>query len=375
VGSQRKVPADGGGGEGVRLESYEEVRALLRSPDTRQGGFAVEQAETLPRKMRRPVLWRDGPEHRDDRRQTARFFTARRVESSYREMMASVADEQCALLRRVGRADVADLSFALAVAVAAEVVGLVPARPGMAKRLQRFFDDPRVDPDDKLRSLYARVRAAVSLAGFYLADVRPVVRARRRQRRDDLVSHLVDQGCTGGEILGECVTFGAAGMITTREFIVVAVWHLLTDDELRARWVAGDRAARTAILQEILRLEPVARTVYRVTTAEVRVGGRTIPAGTKVAASLTAANVDPAAVGPDPERVCPGRAVESALSFGDGPHRCPGAHVALQESEIFLSRLLALPGLRMAAPPAVRIRSEIEAYELSGLILTVDRAG
>jgi cytochrome P450 len=366
------VPAGGGGDAagGWRLETYEEVRALLRSTDTRQGGFGVEQAETLPRKMRRPVLWQDGPEHREDRRQTARFFTARRVESAYREMMTRVAAEQCALLRGRGSADVSRLSFAFAVAVAAEVIGLVPAKPGMAARLQRFFDDPRVDPDDRLASLWARVRALISMGRFYLADVRPAVRARRRQRRDDLVSHLIDQGCTNGEILGECLTFAAAGMITTREFTVVAVWHLLTDDGLRTQWDAADRDGRTAILQEILRLEPVARTLYRVTTADVTVGDATIPAGTTVAASLTAANVDPAAVGGDPERICPGRPVESALSFGDGAHRCPGAHVALQASEIFLSLLLDLPGLRMASPPTVAIRSEIEAYELTGLILT-----
>ncbi|WP_449350719.1 hypothetical protein [Streptomyces shaanxiensis] len=35
---------------------------------------------------------------------------------------------------------------------------------------------------------------------------------------DDLISHLLAEGCSDAEILGECLTFAAAGMVTTREF-------------------------------------------------------------------------------------------------------------------------------------------------------------
>jgi cytochrome P450 len=62
---------------------------------------------------------------------------------------------------------------------------------------------------------------------------------------------------------------------------------------------------------------------------------------------------------------------DAGLAFGDGPHKCPGAHVAIQESEIFLSTLFALPGLRMTQAPTVTFRKEIEAYELSGLVVAV----
>jgi hypothetical protein len=52
-----------------------------------------------------------------------------------------------------------------------------------------------------------------------------------------------------------------------------------------------------------------------------------------------------------------------------GPHRCSGAHVAIQETDIFLTKLLALPGLRMTRPPVVRIHPELGSYELVGLIV------
>src|SRR5439155_23414685 len=129
------------GDDGVwHVDSFAAARAVLRSTETRQAGFGVEEARRLVARMRPPVLWRDGPEHREHRRQTARFFTPRRVDEKYRELMHRYADEQCERLRRDGRADLSQLSFALAVAVAGEVVGLTPGRPGMAQRLERFFE-------------------------------------------------------------------------------------------------------------------------------------------------------------------------------------------------------------------------------------------
>jgi cytochrome P450 len=216
------------------------------------------------------------------------------------------------------------------------------------------------------------------MAVFLWRDVRPSVASRRRQRRDDLISHLIDEGCTMGEILGECVTFGAAGMVTTREFITLVAWHLFTDDDLRAAYVSGTEKERVAILHEILRLEPVVDRLSRWTTAEVAVPGATIPAGTKVDVVIAATNADPAAMGADAGAVCPARPLtdgvaDAGLSFGDGAHRCPGAYIAIQETDIFLTKLFALPGLRMVREPAVRIRPEISSYELIGLRVMVDR--
>ena len=387
AGSHRKVPREQApsgcpvrvDADGVwHVEGYAAARAVLRSTETRQAGFGAEEARPAMRNMRPPVLYRDGAEHREHRKQTARYFTPRKVQQSYQELMHRYADEQIAVLRRKGRADLSRLSFALAVAVAGEVIGLTPARCGTARRLERFFTESRTKPG--LRSpaaLYRLLYVRGTLLAFYAFDVLPAVRARRRERCDDLISHLLDEGCSNPEILGECVTFGAAGMITTREFITVAAWHLFTNEELRAGYLAGDEAARMAILREILRLEPVVANLTRSTTAEVEVPGATIPAGAKVDVVIGSANLDPGAVGPDGSQVCPARQLadgvgDAVLAFGDGPHRCPGAHIAIQETEIFLTRLFALPGLRMVREPDVRLRQQIDSYELTGLIVAVD---
>src|SRR6266508_1338481 len=107
--SQRKVPRDQPisgcpvhvDAEGVwHVEGYAPARTVLRSTDTRQAGFGVENAARTSRKMRLPVLWRDGVEHREHRRQTARFFTPRRVNEKYRDLMHEYADAQIGRLVR-----------------------------------------------------------------------------------------------------------------------------------------------------------------------------------------------------------------------------------------------------------------------------------
>ncbi|WP_213009050.1 cytochrome P450 [Paractinoplanes toevensis] len=386
VESQRKVdrgelapgcPVHRGSDDVWRIQDYATAREFLRHTETRQAGFGIEGVKRFAKGMRLAVLYRDGPEHREHRRQTAKYFTPKRVDSAYRGLMERLADEQCAVLRSAGTANLSDLSFQLAVAVAAEVVGLTESRGSTAKRLDRFF---ALVPDGDakgLSALYQGLHQLYTMGAVYWRDVRPAVNARRKQGRDDLISHLIDEGCNRKEILGECVTFAAAGMITTREFISVAAWHLFADEELRTRYRSGDEKARFGVLHEILRLEPVVADLMRWTTADVEVGGVTIPEGVLVDVGVAAANADPAAVGDDPQLVCPARPLadgvaDSGLSFGDGAHRCPGAYIAIQETDIFLTRLFAMEGLRMVHEPKVRIRPEIAAYELVGLIVAVE---
>jgi cytochrome P450 len=369
------------------IRDFATARAVLRSTDTRQAGFAMADATRVSRtfRMRMPVLYRDGAEHREDRRQTSKYFTPRRVDTAYRALMERVADEQCETLRKHGSADLSRLALILSVAVVGEVLGLTEAGRGMTKRLERFFATRGELSWRRPQALVKELIVNVNMLLFYRRDVLPSIAVRREQSRDDVISHLIGDGCRNLDILAECVTFAAAGMVTTREFITLATWHLLSDDALRRAFQDGSEEERHAILREILRLEPVVSDLFRHTTADIEVGcvdgPRTIPAGTRLDISLAAANLDEAAVGDAPETICPHRVsgvgvgvgeLDAGLSFGDGAHRCPGSHVALLETNVFLTKLLALPGIRLATTPRIRHRPEISSYELSGLRLVVD---
>ena len=70
------------------LRSFALVRAVLRDPEaTKQAGFGAEVAAQATSKMRPPILYLEGPEHKAQRTATARYFTPQTVSRDYREMM------------------------------------------------------------------------------------------------------------------------------------------------------------------------------------------------------------------------------------------------------------------------------------------------
>jgi cytochrome P450 len=366
-------------GDVWHVRSYRAVRQVLRDADaTRQAGFNAELVGRTS--LRQPVLFQDGAEHREQRTAIARFFTPRTVEERYLELMAELSDDLIDRLVAAGWGDLDDVSLALAVEVAARVVGLTDSRrPGMAARLEAVLSLERLDGVASARRALELLRGQARMWWFYLLDVRPAIAARRRQPREDVISHLLAKRYRDVEILIECITYGAAGMATTREFISMAAWHLLERPELRARYLGAEREERQRILHEILRLEPVVGHLYRRAVAEIEIEheGRVerIPAGAKIDLDLRAANADPAAVGEEPlclrpDRELTGGVQPGVLSFGDGAHRCPGAFIAMEESDVFLQRLLRLP-LEVATPPRLAWNELIESYELRGFRLAV----
>jgi cytochrome P450 len=363
------------------VRSYQAAREVLRETESvRQAGFGAEQVERAGARMRPPILYLEGAEHRTQRKATARFFAPKVIEG-YREMIEELSEQLVARLRVDRPVDLTELSETTAVTVAARVVGLTSSRvPAMARRLDALFHGDsaaRRDPRSVLRSLDHRT----ALLRFFFLDVKPAIRARRRRPQEDVISQLLEQGFRDVDILTECVTYGAAGMATTREFITVAAWHLLDHPELLDRYRGAAVTERLGILEEILRLEPVIGHLRRRTTAAWTLatdqGAREVPAGTLVDLDVRAINADAAVAGADPTRVCPGRELPRSvpptlMSFGDGHHKCPGGPLALMETEIFLSALFRRE-IVAAAPPVVTWNSLTQGYELRSFGITLAR--
>lgn len=367
------------------VRGYEETQTVLRSDSVRQAGFQAEMLEKLPSYMNPPILYLEGPPHHEQRRQTAKFFTPRTTDSQYRQMMQAYADELMGDLVQSKRADLSQLSMKMAVRVAAQVVGLTNSRrPGMDRRIDRFITREPVESANTLATMRSFIGTQIDLALFFLMDIHPAIQARRAKPREDVISHLLASGYGNTEIMTECITYGAAGMVTTREFISVALWHILENPEYRELMLTADQATRYTFLHELLRLEPVVGSLYRRTTADLPIesNGETIviPAGALIDLHIYAVNADESIVGERPLQICPGREMaerkpkvaEYVMSFGDGSHRCPGAYIAIQESDIFLRRLLRLDGLRIEQPPTVTYNQKVKGYELRDFIIAVD---
>jgi len=364
------------------ISGFERGREVLRSTQMHQAGAGSDQmkATNATGGGHLPVFFLDGDPHRRQRAAIARFFTPKAISSRHRLVMERTSDELLGQLRANGGGRLDDLSYQLAVAVAAEIVGLTNSdRSGLAKRVQGTLLGTRLRQMNPVVRVGAQLLTAANGLKFFFRDVRPAIKARRLERREDIISHLLDEGYPDRAILIECMTYAVAGMVTTREFIVMAAWHLFDNDALRARFIAGDDAAQVAILEEILRLEPVAAMLHRRATADCDLGADSARSGELLAVDIRAANVDPEVVGECPHLVDADRAgrlktVGSFMSFGDGSHRCPGAQVAMAETRVFLDRLMRLPDLRLQRTPDLTWCDGLMSYELRDAMVTCARS-
>jgi biflaviolin synthase len=110
---------------------------------------------------------------------------------------------------------------------------------------------------------------------------------------------------------------------------------------------------RPRAIDELLRYIPHRNAVglSRIAMADVEIRGVRIRAGDPVYVSYLAANRDPD-VFPDPETIDFSRSPNPHVSFGFGPHYCPGGQLARLEEELLVDTLLdRVPGLRLAVPP------------------------
>ncbi|MCW2805169.1 MAG: cytochrome [Propionibacteriaceae bacterium] len=365
------------------VRSFDVARAVLRNSEAvRQAGFGADTVNRAGSSMRPPILYLEGSAHRTQRSAAARLF-APKVTEDYRDMMERLSDELVGTLRTDRWVDLSRLSLRMAVQVAARVVGLTDSSlAGMSRRLDSFFDSGPSEISRNPISVLRFLRGRSTLLRFYYLDVKPAIRARRRRRRwirraprlgrDDVISQLLDAGFSDLDILTECVTYGAAGMATTREFITVAVWHLLDDPDLIERYRRASTAERIVILNEILRLEPVVGHLYRRTTGPVTLatpeGPVELPLGSLIDLDLRAVNADQSIVGGCPMSLLPGRELPptvppTLMSFGDGHHRCPGGPLAIMETEVFVSALLRYD-LIAEGPPIVQWNPVTQGYNL-----------
>lgn len=368
-------------GRVIRIRSLAAARQALRERQrTTQAGFT---AEFIPKGLFRhhPILISDGPLHDEQRRKVGRFFAPKVVASRYGGLMVAVAERLLDEARAAGEFDLSDLALLYTVEVTAEVVGLTESSiPDMATRLVSFFNQPPLDitrPDlgrTRRDWIRAAVNGVVPVLRFHWADVRRAIRARRREPREDIISHLIAEGYSNADILVECVTYGTAGMVTTREFIAMAAWHLLDDPDLLRRYLAAEEPERLTILAEILRLEPVVGHLYRrvVEPFDLSDGDTVVTAqqGDLIDVSTRDTNTDAEAVGACPFELRPGRLMPrgvdaTGLTFGDGAHKCPGQPLALAEADALLIRLL--PKAELLSAPVIGWDDLIEGYALTGL--------
>ncbi|MFJ2264624.1 cytochrome P450 [Streptomyces sp. NPDC087844] len=192
----------------------------------------------------------------------------------------------------------------------------------------------------------------------YGAAVRELAARRRTEPGDDLVTALVrardkdGDRLTDTELVTVVLTLMVAGHETTAHLIANGAAALLTHPGQLAL-LRDDLTLMPGAVQELLRLHSPATTAQlRHAAEDVVLGDTLIRRGDRVQADLDAAGLDPRRC-PWPGRFDIGRDPRPAphLGYSHGPHRCLGAALADQETEIALTGLLTrFPDLALAVP-------------------------
>ena len=148
---------------------------------------------------------------------------------------------------------------------------------------------------------------------------------RRRMTEEELVSMLRNW------TVGELSTVSASAGI---------VLHFLAAHPAEQQRLRENPAAIPAAVEEIMRLEDPLVSNRRITACPVHIGGRDLPAGSRVTLNWLSANRDEAAFA-DALAYRPQRDQSANLVYGAGIHACPGAPLARLELRLLMEELLS----------------------------------
>lgn len=132
------------------------------------------------------------------------------------------------------------------------------------------------------------------------------------------------------------VVFG--GLATTTHVMSGAIHHLATHPENRAALLA-DPGLIDAVVEETIRLYPPVVAAARTVRARAEIAGVELKPGDRVALNFAAAGRDPEACA-DPGTFDPRRGQIVHTTFGVGPHRCLGEHLARLEIKVTVEEFL-----------------------------------
>ncbi|MFD6324127.1 cytochrome P450 [Streptomyces sp. NPDC058442] len=303
----------------------------------------------------RSMLTVDGADHRRLRTLVAQALTPRRVE----QMRGRITELTEGLLDKVAAepGETVDLkalfAYPLPMYVVADLMGLAEERLPRLKELFEKFFSTQTPPEEVIATLTE------------LAQIMAETVARKRENPgDDLTSALIQASEDGSRLTDQEIVFTlqlmiAAGHETTISLIVNAVVNLSLHPEQRELVLSG-KADWSAVVEETLRYStPTSHVLIRFATEDVPVGDKVLPAGEALIVSYAAIGRDEQAHGPSAGVFDITRETANRhISFGHGPHVCPGAALSRLEAGVALPALYArFPKLDLAVP-ATELRNK-----------------
>jgi len=325
----------------VALSRHADVLQAFRAPEvfSSADGVSLDPAATGPHAEKvMSFLAMDDPRHFRMRSLVTKGFTPRRVaalETRVREITRSHLDAAVA----GGTLEfIDDLAGKVPMDVVSELLG-VPQED--RSELRRLADLVVHREDGLLDVPPAASDASLQLIVYYL----DLVADRRRQRRDDLTSALLDVDIDGEHLTDEelCAflfLMVVAGNETTTK-LLGNMWFWAGEHPDQKRQVlSGDVTIRQWV-DETLRFDASSQVIARTVLEDTELHGQRLERGERALLLIGAANRDPR-VFSRPDVYDLGRDTSELLSFGNGPHYCLGANLARLEAKVVMEELLGL---------------------------------
>jgi cytochrome P450 len=276
----------------------------------------------------------DPPDHAKWRQVLAEYYTPGRVtglRAAQQKLAAQLVDE----LVGKGECDFVDqISRVFPSTVFLTIMGMP------VEDLEQFlaWEDMILHQSGVGEEVNAKRLEGMTHVMGYFASLIQQRRENRDPDADDIVSKAIDWTVDGDpindmELLNCLLLLFMAGLDTVSNQLSYAMLHLATHPADRGRVVA-DRALIPKAVEELLRVYPIVQTA-RKATQDMDFHGCPIKAGDMASFSLAFAGRDGSAY-PDARKVDLDRGVTRHLSFGGGPHRCLGSHLARQEMAVVL---------------------------------------
>lgn len=210
--------------------------------------------------------------------------------------------------------------------------------------------------DEVVQGPYVARNGSERGAGFhgahpeFSAYLDEIIADRRRRPRDrDFVSRMLEREVNGKRLTDveariQLLFLFIAGNATTRHLFSSLMYRLATDREL-FNLLKNKRELVPAFVEESLRLDPPVRVLFRECSADTNWMATNIKAGEKVDFGIESANRDEKVFSSPHQMLLDRPNLREHLSFGAGPHQCPGATLARMEAriavEVFLNMVKA----------------------------------
>ncbi|AWZ08672.1 MULTISPECIES: cytochrome P450 [unclassified Streptomyces] len=297
----------------------------------------------------RSMLTVDGEDHRRLRTLVAQALTVRRVEklrAGIEALTTGMLDKLAALPAGETVDLKAQFAYPLPMNVISDLMGVdAEEHPRLKALFEKFFSTQTLP--EEVPQMMADLGALFSR----------IVESKRENPGDDLTSALIEASEDGDHLTTEEITntlqlIVAAGHETTISLIVNAVVALESHPEQRALVLKGDVSWENVIEETLRWSSPTSHVLIRFATEDVEVGDWILPKGEGLIVSFGALGRDEAQFGETAGEFDVTRTPNRHISFGHGPHVCPGAALSRLEALVALPALYArFPDLALAVSP------------------------